>query len=234
VSSGGWRASRRRQLADLHLAGDWIAAFHAATVVERRPWSAAESADWVDALFERYGAAYDLEPAERRLHATARDYAASLEGIVVPVVWSHRDYAVWNLARDGDRLAVLDWEGARVGPPLCDMLHLATTWHMVAGRTDGAHAEVESFRRIFVEPDARDRASAAAMAAVRRYLERLALDERLVPMLALHHRLELAVRRADQRAAQGMRDRQPRSDNPWIGAVTLLAAHAPRLFAAPR
>jgi glycosyltransferase involved in cell wall biosynthesis/aminoglycoside phosphotransferase (APT) family kinase protein len=234
ASSGGWRASRRRQLADLQLAGDWIAAFHAATIVERRPWSAAETADWVDALFERFDAAYGLEPAERRLHAAARDYAASLEGIVVPVAWSHRDYAVWNLARDGDRLAVLDWEGARIGPPLCDMLHLATTWRMVVGHTVGAHAEVESFRRIFVEPDARDRAAAVAIAAVRRYLERLALDERLVPMLTLHHRLELVVRRADQRAAQGMRDRQPRSDNPWIGAVTLLAAHTARLFDAPR
>ena len=234
ASSGSWRASHRRQLADLRLAGDWIAAFHAATVVERRHWSASETADWVDVLFERYDEAYGLEPSERRLHRAARDYAARLEGIAVPVVWSHRDYAVWNLARDGERLAVLDWEGARVGPPLCDMLHLVTTWRMVVGRTGGAHAEVESFRRIFVEPDARDRASAAAMGAVRRYLERLALDERLVPMLTLHHRLELVVRRADQRAAQGMRDRQTRADNPWIGAVTLLAAHAPRLFAAPR
>ena len=233
-SSGSWGTSRRRRLTDLRIAGDWLADFHAAALVERRRWSARESTDWIDALFDRYDLVYGLEPAERRLRAMAHDYGASLAGVAIPVVWSHRDFAVWNLARDGNRLAVLDWEGARIGPPLCDMMHLVTTWHMVAQRSHAAEMEVESFRRVFVEPDPRDRDASAAVDAVRRYVRRLALDDRLVPILALHHRLELVVRRADQRAAQGAPERHSRADNPWTGAITVLGAHADRLFAIAR
>jgi hypothetical protein len=114
------------------------------------------------------------------------------------------------------------------------MLHLVTTWYMVVRRAHGPRAEVESFRRVFVQPDAGDRPATAAMDALRRYLRRLGLDERLVPIFALHHRLELAVRRADQRADQGLRGQHPRDDNPWVSAVTLLGLHAERLFSTRR
>jgi aminoglycoside phosphotransferase (APT) family kinase protein len=234
ASSGRWGTSWRRRVADLHLAGDWLAAFHSATTVEHRQWSSHETATWSDALFERYGAAYGLEPAEQRLQSLAREYAASLEGLALPVVWAHRDYAVWNLARNRNRLAILDWEGARIGPPLCDMLHLATTWHMVVRRSSVAEPEAESFRRLFVEIDPRDRVAAAAADAIRRYLRRLALDERLVPMLALHHRLELAVRHAEQLTDQGRPVDRPRAGNAWVSAVRLLTEHAERLFAMRR
>jgi len=62
---------------------------------------------------------------------------------------------------------------------------------------------------------------------------RLEIDSRLFPILLLHHRLELAVRRADQIVDQGLAPADPRAGNAWVGAVERLA-QAPDLLFRPR
>ena len=234
ASSGRWGASARRRLADLRLAAEWISDFHLATIVERRRWGARELEEWVAAMFTRYFAAYGESYHERRLEAVALAYGETLAGVAVPVVWQHRDYAVWNLASTGHRLAVLDWEGARIGPPLCDLLHLVTTWHMIVHGATGADAELDSVRALFLQPVGADRYASAAREAIARYMERVELARPLLPMLVVHHRLELAVRRADQIADQGAQVGDPREANVWVAAVSLLAERADRLFATGR
>src|SRR6478672_10860387 len=95
-------------------------------------------------------------------------HAQSIAGEAVPVVWQHRDYAVWNLARSGDELAVLDWEGARPGPPLCDMLYLATTWDIAIRRPARLEEEVANLGALFLDPPGDDVYRVAARAAIRR------------------------------------------------------------------
>ena len=48
------------------------------------------------------------------------------------------------------RPVMLDWEGARIGPPLSDMLHLATTWHMMVHGATSARDELASIRALFL------------------------------------------------------------------------------------
>jgi aminoglycoside phosphotransferase (APT) family kinase protein len=153
-----------------------------------------------------------------------------MEGVMVPMVWQHRDYGVWNLARSGNALAVLDWEGARLGPPLCDMLYLATTWDIAIRRPARLEEEIGNFGALFLAPPRSDVYRIAARDAIRRYLTKLDLDVGLVPLLLLHHRLELAVRRVDQLDDRGAAPSGRRRGDVWVAAVELLAEHADALF----
>jgi len=234
VSSGSWNAPPRGRIDDLRIATEWLADFHATTMVERRCWSARETDELLDVLLARYTAVYGETPAERHMHAVAVAYARSLDGTPLPIVWQHRDYTVWNLARSGDTLAVLDWEGARVGPALCDMLHFATSWNMAVRVPRGAADELRHFHALFtalfLNPHARDRYHAAVRGALDSYRARLGIEERLVPILLLHHQLELALRRADQLADRGSATRIPRAGNSAVAAVAILAEHCDTLF----
>lgn len=230
ASSGSWGAPRGRRISDLRITADWLTRFHLATQLDRRAWSERETEEWIDAMFRAYAAAYGVTPAERRLHETARSYAVTLAGTAVPVVWQHRDYAVWNLTRNGDALAVLDWEGARPGPPLCDMLHFITSWDLAIRGARG-DAALRCFRSLFLHPSVHDRYHSAAHESIMSYNTSLDLDVRITPILLLHHRLELAIRRSDQLRDRGTIIGNPRSDNQEVAMVTMLADHADALFA---
>lgn len=238
VSSGSWGAPVRGRIDDLRIATEWLASFHAATMVERRCWSARETDGLIDALLARYTAVYGETSAERHMHGVAVAYARSLDGTPLPIVWQHRDYTVWNLARSGDALAVLDWEGARVGPALCDMLHFATSWNMAVRVPRGAADELRHFHALFtalfLNPQTRDRYHAAVRGALDSYRVRLGIEERLVPILLLHHRLELALRRADQLADRGSATHVSRAKNTAVAAVAILAEHCDTLFTTHR
>ena len=223
----------RRRLADLRLAAEWLASFHVATTRERRLWGARETEEWVSSWFARYADAYGESPAERALRSRAIAEAERLAGLPVPVVWQHRDFAVWNLARSGDSLAVLDWEGARPGPPLCDLLHLVASWDIAIRRPAAQKEELENLDALLLRDPGDDPYRRAARGEIEHYLSRLDIDARLFPILLLHHRLELAVRRGDQIVDQGLAPVEPRADNVWVAGVERLAA-APDLLFGPR
>jgi aminoglycoside phosphotransferase (APT) family kinase protein len=233
ASSGSRGATMRRRLADLRLAAGWLASYHVAPVQERRRWGSRETDEWLASYFTRFANAYGESPAESALRSRAMAEAERLAGLRVPVVWQHRDYAVWNLARVGDSLSVLDWEGARLGPPLCDLLHLVVTWDTVIRRPEEQAQELDHFDALLLRDPGDDPYRRAARGAIDRYMTRLNVDGRLFPILLLHHRLELAVRRADQIVDQGLTPVDPRAGNAWVGGVERLAA-APDLLFGPR
>jgi len=223
----------RRRLSDLRLAAEWLGSFHVATTRERRRWGARENEEWLASYFSRYADAYGESSAERALRSRAIAEAERVAGVSLPIVWQHRDFAVWNLARAGDSLAVLDWEGARLGPPLCDLLHLVTTWDTVIRRPTGQAQELHHLDALLLRDPGDEPYRRAARGAIERYMARLDLDARLFPILLLHHRLELAVRRADQIVDQGLAPANPRAGNAWVGAVERLAAAPDALFHPP-
>src|SRR6185295_8532168 len=146
----------------------------------------------------------------------------------VPTVWRHRDFTPWNLLRDGSALAVVDWEGAQPGPPLCDLLHFAALWQQAARRVfDGAErrpARLAAFGELFVRDGGGD-LEESARRAITVYCRRLALGPQLLPVLLVATWAELAVRLA----APGGREATPEAA--FVGA---LAAGAERLFGSGR
>lgn len=229
-SSGRFGVSRARQLADLRLAATWLGEFHAQTGIGRPLWGAPELARWIDEPFEAYGAAFGTTAGEQRLFAATRDYAAALAGVPLPVVWQHRDFNVWNLVRSGEELSVLDWEGARIGPAGCDLLHFMTHWNETARHAHDARAALRCFRELFLEPNLGDAIVDASERAIARYAQRIDMDRRLLPMLLVCTWVELALRRLDQQRAQDADFPDPRADNRSFPFIDLLAQHTDRLF----
>lgn len=206
---------------DLDLAAGWLAAFHAETRLGVERWGPESAARWVEAPLEALAREAPPSAAAADLFTAARARAAALVGTPLPIVRQHRDFTVWNLLRTPDGLGVLDWEGCRPGLPLCDLFHLAATWHRPAR---GANP----LRELFVEPERGGAGAAAVGRAVERYRSRLAIDRRFVPLLLVLTWVELALRRIELRrdfggGAAGAGD-EPRA------ALDILAAGALRLF----
>ena len=72
-----------------------------------------------------------------RMRRVAEDVALALEGVLAPVQgipphWRpiHGDYVPWNLREDDSgQLWLLDWEDARWGPPLADLVRYVVAYH---------------------------------------------------------------------------------------------------------
>lgn len=221
------------KLDDLRRATEWLVRFHRATEVRRMPWSDEIRGSLIDEPMRAYALEFGTTRDEAALFARASG-AAALRGVELPIVCQHRDFAVWNLLRDGDALSVVDWEGAREGPALCDALHLATTW-LCAIRMACAHDEGHCLHDIVLGGSTRDGAAAAARAAIDSYMRGMALDRRLLPLLTVHHRVELALRRRDQQRLQNEMGDNAASEiagaHADLRAVRVLAAATDRLFA---
>jgi hypothetical protein len=218
-----WGRPLREKIEDLRLAASWITAFQAGAVLRREPWGPREMAEWIEAPFASFrGLETLLERAQR--------HAAGLTGMSLPIVWRHRDFTPWNLFREDDELRVVDWEGLRPGPALCDLLHFVIHWHEQARRVSGAASRRAAFRDLFVAP----RPGPAARAArdeIADACRRLGIDLRFVPLLLLHTRLEIAARRAERPAGAGEPGRWDRADAAY---VTFFADAKEALFEAWR
>lgn len=239
VSSAEWRGSWRRKARDLHLAAEWLGDLHEDASINVEVWSKEQRERWVEQPARDFHRTFGTRPAEARLFADLRDRAESLDGSPFPLVWWHRDYNIWNIFRQEGRLSVIDWEGARPGPPLCDLIHFCTHWYEAVQGHRTESAKLQGFRHLYIRPRPRDRAAAAVHQVVRRYMTRLSLDPGLFPVLLGFTWIELALRRAEQRRDQGERDPDARQGNrnfPFIAALAngLIDQHASRIAAGPR
>jgi GT2 family glycosyltransferase len=227
-SSGRWGTSRARKLRDLRLSAAWIAAFHRATEVRRPAWDAAS--EWLETPLSRYAEAFGVPGNEAALFEAARRRSRELAGTPLPLVWRHRDFNAWNVLRHGRQVGVVDWEGASIGPALCDLLHFTTHWNEIARRLPVDARRLAAFRRLFIGGAAEDAFDRAARTAISDYLRALAMEERFLPLLLVVTWTELAWSRFDQRRL-GDPGCAPRADNPALEYVGVLALHARSLFA---
>lgn len=233
ASSGRWGAPLRNKLEDLRLAGAWLADFHMDSQLERISWDSETVRLWVEEPISNYDSVFGTTSLENALFEGMRQQAAGLLGLPFPVVWHHRDYNVWNIFRDNDRIAVIDWEGARPGPPLCDLLHLVTHWNETVLHLRGPDNQVRGLQRLFFEPAASMRGSTiprAAHLAIGSYMRRLELDRRFLPLLLAYTWVELTLRRRRQQVDLGEQREDPREGNRNFPFVALLGRHADRLF----
>jgi hypothetical protein len=166
---------------DLRLAADWLTKFHLQTLVRRESWNGRDVAE----AFAAWSGRSEAGPEQSALMGLAMARSRELHGVRFPVVWQHRDFTPWNLLLDdADRLRVLDWEGARPGPALCDLLHFAGHWDELEARAVTPQERI----RAFLE------GSSASRREIARYCERLGIDRRFVPLLLVYTRVEIALR----------------------------------------
>jgi hypothetical protein len=205
IPGKSWRRASRRQLVDLRLATSWLTEFHRQTEWGRAPWEDGDIAE-VAALFERAGSG-----REERLFAAALRRAELLRGVPLPRVWQHRDFTPWNLlraasphAKNHPEIRVLDWEGARPGLPVCDAVHFLTHWHELARGAFDDTSRRRAFEELWTGRSGSGAAAGAALDTAARYLARLRIDLRFLPLLLTVTWAELAARSGGSGRAGGM------------------------------
>jgi Phosphotransferase enzyme family len=207
------------RIADLDLVVIWLSEFHRQGDSARAPLDDVRRSQWVEAPLEAYAKSFGTEVGEDRLFAEVRRRAASLLGVALPSVWVHRDLNPWNVIRDGRDLTIIDWAGARAGPPLLDLLYLVTCWSHAARGLTAAAARLEDFRALFLgrpRDDRRDTIVDTVHRAIDRYLARIEIDRRFLPMLLAVLWVTRAVERRDPTQA--------------VAYVRVLAEDPARLF----
>jgi Phosphotransferase enzyme family len=115
---------------DFQLAGAWIARFQRETTTGEVVLGLEAFDRWVAPVFERYLATIGSSPWEERLVDRLSQLARELDGVTVPVVAVHGDYAIGNLLAEGRQISgVVDWElGRRVGLPFSDLFKFAASY----------------------------------------------------------------------------------------------------------
>src|SRR5262249_543265 len=151
VSSARRGTPVAHRIADLDRLVTWLSELHRQGDPGRAPWDDVRRSQWVEAPLEAYAESFGTRAGEDRLFAEVRRRAASLSGAALPTVWVHMDLNTWNVIRDGRDLTIIDWAGARAGPPLVDLLYLVTCWSHEARELTGAAARIDDFRRLFLE-----------------------------------------------------------------------------------
>jgi aminoglycoside phosphotransferase (APT) family kinase protein len=233
-SSGRWGVPIQRKIEDLELAARWLVQFHQETERQRQPWGESHIRMWVDDAISAYQQRFGANGAEETLFYRMRQQAELLKGAPFPLVWQHRDFNVWNIIRTRQTILVIDWEGGRLGPPLCDLIHFATHWNEVVRNLHSHQDCLLAFRQLFLAPDEIDTIAAAVHQAIEEYMAQLDLDRRFWPILLLYTWIELAIRRFDQQAAHSEIEKNARTGNRQVEYVNVFAQHADLLFSEER
>lgn len=227
------RAARRRPrtLDDLRLTAQWLADFHRSTATP--PVSARE---WLqerfDALRAEYQSAYGLTVSEHRLLDAVSRRLARLGATGLPLVRQHADFGPWNLYRDGDRIAVIDWETARLGPPLVDLLYFVTQWNFEFSGCERDAAQQRRLEQLFCGGPG-DTLVTSTRAVVAEYVQQLGLPASLVGVLLVYTMLEQAVDRMRRMRRMESGGVPAREANCYVGYLDVLAEHADRLLTPP-
>lgn len=223
ISSGGWPRSEQRAIEDLRLAAQWLAEFHSATRVTQVVWGSPDAAGSLSRIIGEYVDAFGEAGAEGQFFKRLLAQSSDLKGSLVPLVWHHGDFGPENVRRMGRRIAVVDWEVARVAPPLCDLIYFILHWDWLVNRARSETKRSARFRELFLVTTVRDRLVEAARHEITAYMRRLEVEPRLMPLLLAYTLLEQAVDRVDRLRQLGDPGAESREDNPYVNLVGTLA-----------
>jgi hypothetical protein len=214
---GSWGEPLASKMRDLRDAAGWLIEFHRQTEVRRTDWDAVQRAEWIGLPLGALRQASSAAVVPERLLASVRHRSDTLDGAAFPIVWQHRDFTPWNVLRGDGGLRVIDWEGARPGPALSDLLHFSTHWSELAHQASDEAARLRVFREVWIARRGGEPGEAVRR-AVASYCEQLRLDRRFVPLLLVAAWAELALRRGGE------------APNPEAAYVATLAESAEELF----
>jgi aminoglycoside phosphotransferase (APT) family kinase protein len=225
----GSRLRREEAIEDLDLAVDWIADLHDRFAIRARAWRDEDVRDIAERPADEFVRTFGARTAETELLAQLRRRANELVGTTLPLVWQHGDFSSLNVLRSNSRIHVIDWETASQGLPLVDVLHFARLWLYLVRKADRP-ASFVAFRDLFLRPHHHEPFVDAARAAIARYLERLALDPRLLPVLLVSGCVRRAVGRAEGRLLLRGQPEDPRERNRYVTYLGLIDEHRAASF----
>lgn len=224
VSSGGWRSGRARAR-DVEGVAAWLADFHR-TTGRRTPWSDADAEQFVCGPCARYRTVFARLEADGVTISDLERRAGAVRGLPFARVWHHRDFNPHNVRRDGDRIAVVDWEVAREGPALADLLYFVLHWSWTARRDRDPRSRAVRFRELFLEPEPHDPLARHARAAIRHYLAALDASPAFLPLVLGTMLVDHALDRHGRLAALGDPASRARPDNPYVRLLELLGGES--------
>jgi hypothetical protein len=214
---------------DLRLAAEWLAAFHMETLAERVPAREWLTRHLVNGLCADYRTIFGLAPAESHLFATVARSLERCGPLTVPLGWQHTDFVPWNAYRDGDELRVIDWEVARFGPGVPDLLHFLLHWD--ADRHGHQH-EAPQVERIlsYLTGEAASPFGAAIQQRIHVYLQQAGVDPSLLPYFLVYTCVEQAVERGRRLRAAPHSPTLDLQTIPYVTYLRAMSARAHRLF----
>ncbi len=211
---------------DLDLTAEWLISLGRQT--SRSP-AAPGSPGWsrhVDEPLARFARAFGPRAEVDRLFGRLRDYTTAV-GAELAVVLCHRDLGPWNVLVDGNTVRVIDWEVARDGPAVTDLVYASLHWSFAHDGRASEPARRYQLRRLLTESLEDDPGQSAIRGAIHRYSEALQVDLRLVPALVVLTVVEQALDRFDRLQQLAMRDRDPWAQNRYAGYVAEIATFDP-------
>ena len=203
VLVGQWHRPVAESCRDLDVVVDWLSDFGCATQVEL----STVASDWTS-IYRHAAVVVEFPPDVVTLVADAERLARSTR-LGACAVHQHYDAAPWNVHLDGTRPVLIDWETDKLrppdclGPPLADVLYLATYWYFLVARTRSHDAEEAALVRLFATPNTKDPAVLCARSAIDRAAGRVGVEQRAVPAALVAMWLERAVYTHRRRAALG-------------------------------
>jgi hypothetical protein len=229
ASSGDWHRLLRQKTTDFQVAVAWLTEFNLQAQISASPWSEAEIQRWVEAPLARYREAFGVTPPESRLFTEIERLAQGLAGAHIPILWQHYAFAPWNLCRDGDALGVFDWEGAEPGLPLFDFLYFTFHWHNAVSGLRNRLAQLRGFQQLFGSVPG-ESISEMMDSAIARYLRRLEIPAAYAPIPLVVLWVLHAISRFDRHQTLEITRGDPRTGNPYIDYVRILAEHPQRVL----
>jgi Ser/Thr protein kinase RdoA (MazF antagonist) len=170
-----------------------------------------------------------MTTAESRLFDAALQSVDAATGDL-PIVWQHADFGPWNIYRDGDDVSVIDWEIARRGPALADLLYFVSHWSAAVRGCQSAHERVRHFESLFCGTMPADPMGRAVYGELLDYMRALGVPARIFPHILLYMVAEQAVDRARRLEQMGRPASRDVAANEYVGEMDVLARHARRLF----
>jgi hypothetical protein len=227
---GRWGLPLSRKIEQLERVTSWLIRFHQQAQIGRQPWGAAETERWVTAPLDTYTRLIGTTAAEARLFATLRSQAELLAGASLPIVWQHHNFGEWNILSTDRAINVIDWEHARAGLPLYDLLHFVLQWSYSVRRRDSEIEQLAGFRELFCSTTADDPIVQAARGAIDRYMDDLDIDKRFLPLLLIFAWIEKAITYAEAQREYRSAALDGRSGNRSVAYIGILAEHIDQLF----
>ena len=216
-------------LEDLRLAASWLAAFHHETTVDRATGSGWLKQHLVTGLCREYAQTFRLSTAESHLFEVVGRSAAACALASLPLAWHHTDFGPWNVYRDGNDLRVIDWEVARVGPVLADLMYFAAHWSAAVRNLTTDAERIAHCVSLLCTRTAADPLSRAIREELAGYMHRVGLHASLFPFVLVYTFVEQALDLAQRFASIGA-DAADRDGNTYVGYVHALAEHTDTLF----
>jgi thiamine kinase-like enzyme len=150
-------------------------------------------------------------------------------------VWAHPDLSPANVLIFGHEITVIDWSGATARLPLFDFLYFVMLWAKDRNKEQGLDARLHRFREIFIARREADAVTTGVRAGIRRYLKRLEIDSRFVPILLT---LAWVARQLDchdreRQVERGDPDANPHPGESYVEYLEILAEEVEMLFSEP-